>query len=88
MRVSGKEGDKVQLRFGEELWPDGKINYYSTGSGWKQQKDIYILSGKKEEYYEPAFTWHGFRYVEVQGYPGVPKMEDFVAVRIRAGSVR
>lgn len=29
MRVSGKEGDKVQLRFGEELWPDGKINYYS-----------------------------------------------------------
>lgn len=35
MRVSGKEGDKVQLRFGEELWPDGKINYYSTGSGWK-----------------------------------------------------
>lgn len=42
MRVSGKEGDKVQLRFGEELWPDGKINYYSTGSGWKQQK-IFIF---------------------------------------------
>lgn len=88
MRVSGKEGDKVQLRFGEELWPDGKINYYSTGSGWKQQKDIYILSGKKEEYYEPAFTWHGFRYVEVQGYPGIPKREDFVAVHIRAGVER
>nr|WP_296833717.1 family 78 glycoside hydrolase catalytic domain [uncultured Marvinbryantia sp.] len=88
MRVSGIPGQKVQLRFGEELWPDGKINYYSTGSGWSQQKDIYILNGKGEEWYEPAFTWHGFRYMEVQGYPGRPQKGDFTAVHIRSGVER
>lgn len=85
MRVSGTSGQQVQLRFGEELWPDGKINYYSTGSGWKQQRDVYILNGKGEEVYEPAFTWHGFRYAEVQGYPGKPEKKDFEAVYVRAG---
>lgn len=88
MRVSGTAGQKVQLRFGEELWPDRKINYYSTGSGWSQQKDIYILSGKDEEWYEPAFTWHGFRYVEVQGYPGRPQLDDFTAVFVRSAVER
>ena len=42
MKVTGCEGQTITMRFGEELWPDGKINYYSTGSGWKQQKDVYI----------------------------------------------
>ncbi len=88
MRVTGVRGQSVQLRFGEELWPDGKINYYSTGSGWSQQKDVYILSGKETELYEPAFTWHGFRYMEVQGYPGKPCREDFEAVHIRSGVER
>lgn len=85
LEVSGKAGDQVTMRFGEELWPDGKINYYSTGSGWKQQRDVYILKGGGREVYEPKFTWHGFRYVEVQGFPGTLKRENLTAVFVHSG---
>lgn len=83
LKVSGNAGQKVQMRFGEELWPDGKVNYYSTGSGWNQQKDIYILNGNGTEIYEPAFTWHGFRYAEIQGYPCPIEKSDLTAVVVR-----
>ena len=35
-------------------------------------EDIYILKGEGEETWEPRFTYHGFRYVQVEGYPGEP----------------
>ncbi len=37
--------------------------------------DVYILKGGGLETYEPRFTYHGFRYVEVSGYPGVPTLK-------------
>jgi len=39
--------------------------------------DVYTLKGDGEEVWEPSFTYHGFRYVEVTGYPGVPTVDDF-----------
>src|SRR5207249_3370819 len=36
--------------------------------------DVYILNGDGEETFTPRFTFHGFRYVEVTGYPGVPDL--------------
>ncbi len=36
--------------------------------------DIYTLKGKGVEVYEPRFTYHGFRFVEVTGYPGKPDL--------------
>ena len=84
LKVRGEKGQKITMRFGEELWPDGKINYYSTGTGWKQQRDIYILKGEGEETYEPRFTWHGFRYAEIQGYSKMPGEKDIEAVVVHA----
>ena len=37
--------------------------------------DAYILKGEGQEVYEPRFTYHGFRYVEVTGFPGTPTLE-------------
>ena len=37
--------------------------------------DVFILAGKGEETYTPHFTFHGFRYVEVTGYPGTPTVD-------------
>lgn len=85
MKVTGCEGQTITMRFGEELWPDGKINYYSTGSGWKQQKDVYILKGDGEEVYQPRFTWHGFRYAEIQGWGKMPETKDIEAVVVHTG---
>jgi alpha-L-rhamnosidase len=40
--------------------------------------DIYIMKGEGTETFEPRFTFHGFRYLEVTGYPGTPREENFL----------
>jgi alpha-L-rhamnosidase len=70
LKVRGPEGSGVRLRFAEMLNPDGSI--YTTNLRSARCTDYYILKGQGVEVYEPTFTFHGFRYVEVEGYPGPP----------------
>ena len=58
----------MRLRFAEMLNPDGSI--YVTNLRSAKATDTYTLKGGGTEVYEPSFTFHGFRYVEVTGYPG------------------
>lgn len=81
MKVQGKAGDTVTLIHTEELDKDGNFMMSITGNN-KDQTDIYVLSGEGEEVFEPEFTYHGFRYVKVVGYPGKAKPDDFTAVVI------
>ncbi|MFW6457097.1 MAG: family 78 glycoside hydrolase catalytic domain [Planctomycetota bacterium] len=73
LRVRGPVGKRVTLRYGELLHDDGRLNQ-ATCKG-ARAKDVYILKGGGPEVYEPRFTYHGFRYVEVRDYPGVPTMD-------------
>ncbi len=75
MKVKGKKGDKVKLRFAESLNDDGSI--FTTNLRDAKVTDTYVLGGNGEEIWEPSFTYHGFRYVEITGYPGVPTIDDF-----------
>ena len=68
LKVKGASGDKVRLRFAEILNPDGTI--YTANLRNAEATDFYILRGGGEETFAPHFTFHGFRYVEVTGYPG------------------
>ncbi|MEJ7815221.1 MAG: glycoside hydrolase family 78 protein, partial [Rubrobacter sp.] len=68
LKVEGEAGTEVTLRHAEALNPDGTI--YTENLRSARQVDTYILKGDGEEVYEPRFTFHGFRYVEVTGYPG------------------
>lgn len=70
LRVEGPAGTAVTLRFAEMLNPDGTI--YTTNLRGAKCTDQYTLSGEGSEVYEPNFTFHGFRYVEVTGFPGKP----------------
>ena len=70
LHVSGKAGTKVQIRFGEVLKPNGEL--YTENLRTAEATDTYILRGKGSESFEPHFTFHGFRYVELTGYPGTP----------------
>jgi alpha-L-rhamnosidase len=70
LKVEGKAGTEVILRHAEALNPDGTI--YTTNLRSARATDRYVLGGDGEEIYEPRFTFHGFRYVEVTGYPGEP----------------
>ena len=78
MKVSGKTGDKVILSHAEVLDKTG--NFYTENLRAAKAQDTYILKGGGEEVYEPLFTWHGFRYLKVEGYPGELKPENFTAV--------
>ena len=73
LRVQGREGTQVTLRFAELAYPDGMINRENIEAA--KSRDIYILKGKGQETYEPRFTYHGFRYVEVTGFPGTPSLD-------------
>jgi len=70
LRVRGRRGAAVKLRFAELVYDDGTINQENLRRA--RAEDVYILKGEGEEIWEPRFTYHGFRYVEVAGYPGVP----------------
>jgi len=49
-----------------------------------QQTDTYVLNGKGEEVFEPHFTFQGFRYVEITGYPGVLTPDKITGVVIHS----
>ncbi len=73
LRVNGPKGTVVTMRFAERLNPDGTV--YTTNLRSAEATDIYVLKGGGEEVYEPRFTFHGFQYVEVSGYPGTPDLD-------------
>ena len=70
LKVKGSSGNKVVLKFAETLKKDGNI--YTENLRKAKATDMYILKGEGTEIWEPLFTYHGFRYVEVTGYPGKP----------------
>jgi alpha-L-rhamnosidase len=65
LRVQGSAGATATLRFGEVLNPDGTL--YTENLRAAKATDTYTLRGGAEEIYEPRFTFHGFRYVELTG---------------------
>jgi alpha-L-rhamnosidase len=73
LKVQGETGTAVRLRYAEALEPDGNI--YTENLRAARQTDTYVLGGGGEELYEPRFTFHGFHYVEVTGYPGEPQLD-------------
>lgn len=100
IRVKGKRGLQLTLRYGENIHADSTLNWYTTTPGhiksmWNIkggpgapenaiQEDSYILKGSGMEEYMPRFTFHGFRYIEVFNYPGKLSKEDIIGVRMCA----
>lgn len=72
LHVTGPRGTRVQLRHSETLQRNGELYLENLRSA--KATDFYTLKGGGVETWEPRFTYHGFRYVEVQGYPGVPDL--------------
>ncbi len=63
IHVRGPRGTVVRLRYAERLNPDGSI--YTENLRNADATDTYALSGNGAETWTPAFTFHGFRYVEL-----------------------
>ncbi|WP_121811193.1 alpha-L-rhamnosidase [Mucilaginibacter kameinonensis] len=75
VRVKGNRGDKVTLRYAETLQPNNEL--YVANLRDAKVTDVYTLKGGAEETWHPVFVYHGFRYVEISGYPGKPELADF-----------
>ncbi|MDA6068298.1 glycoside hydrolase family 78 protein [Flavobacterium sp. AC] len=76
LKVKGKSGDKVILKFAESLQADGSL--YIENLRDARTTDVYTLKGEGEEIWEPTFVFHGFRFVEVSGFPTKPTLDNFV----------
>ena len=82
LKVRGPRGATVRLRHAEVL--DRKGDFYTDNLRSARQTVEYTLRGGGEEVYEPHFTFQGFRYVAVAGYPGTPTLDAITGIVIHS----
>jgi alpha-L-rhamnosidase len=82
LRVEGPAGTTVTLRHAEVL--DKQGNLYTANLRNAKATDGYTLRGGGVETFEPHFTFHGFRYVAVDGYPGELTPESLTGVVVHS----
>ena len=80
LRAHGPRGTSITMRFAELLDERGGLDLGTTREA--VASDVLILKGDGIEHFEPRFTYHGFRYVEVTGLPFAPTVDDATAVVI------
>ena len=90
IKLSGNTGDKITFRFGERIYADGKLNPMTTVIGQIKRKgvggpgapeiawqtDSYIIGTEKEAWFQPDFTYHTYRYMEISGLKTKPEISD------------
>lgn len=80
IKLDAPAGTQITLKYAETLMPDGTAIDCGTTGGHAtgfEQTDIYVCKGGGGETWQPRFTYHGFRYVEVEGLASEPP-EDFL----------
>ena len=83
LKVKGPAGARVEMRFAEITKQDGEVDQTNLRSA--RATDVYTLKGDPAgETYEPHFTYHGFRFVQVTGFPGEPAAENLEGVVIHS----
>ncbi len=85
--LSAPAGTEITLRYGERLGDDGMpdtaaIAEHMTRAdpAFRFQTDRYVCAGRGREQWEARFTYHGFRWIEISGWPGAPGFGDIVGV--------
>lgn len=82
LKVKGNKGEVVTLQFAEVLDKGG--NFYIDNLRSAKCTDTYILKGEGEEIYEPRFTFHGFRFVKIEGLKQQPSLDLVTGVVIHS----
>ncbi len=90
IKLSGKIGDTINFRFGERIYDDGTLNPMTTVIGQIKKKgvggpgapdiawqtDSYIVGNESPAWFEPEFTYHVYRYMEIKGLDKAPNISD------------
>ncbi|MDP4995851.1 MAG: glycoside hydrolase family 78 protein [Akkermansiaceae bacterium] len=86
LKVKGNAGDKVTIRYAEVLHNDGRLSTENLRCA--RAVDTYILKGDPEgETWTPEFTYHGFQYVELTGFPGTPGLDAVTGIVIHSDTL-
>lgn len=80
LKAQGPAGTRITLSHAEVLTKDG--NFYTENLRSAKAQNSYILKGGAEQIFEPHFTFQGFRYVKVEGYPGELNVDNITAVAL------
>lgn len=86
LKIKGNANDTIVMRFGEMLHPDGRL--MTENLRFARATDTYILKGNELETWEPRFTYHGFRYVEVKGLKSEPEKDMVTGVAVSSATPR
>ena len=86
LQVSAPAGTRITLRHAEMLNPDGTL--YTKNLRGAPSVDHYICKGGGVEIWQPRFTFHGFRYVEVTGLASNPKKDAVTGIVITSDTQR
>jgi alpha-L-rhamnosidase len=96
IKLIGQKGDKITFRFGERTYPNGSLNPMTSVTGQIKKKgvggpgapevawqtDSYIIGKKSPTWFRPEFTYHAYRYMEIDGLKQKPKKEDITGLSI------
>jgi alpha-L-rhamnosidase len=82
LTVEGPAGTTVTLRHAEVL--DQKGNFYTANLRAAAQQVVYTLKGSGKEVFEPRFTFQGFRYVSVEGFPGALALDNLKGIVVHS----
>lgn len=72
--VSAGRGDTLRMHFAERM--QGADSIYTANLRTAETTDTYVSAGGSAVW-EPSFTIHGFRYIELTGWKTAPRPEDF-----------
>lgn len=82
LKVKGDAGTKITLKHAEVLDKDG--NFYIENLRAADQLLEYTLKGEGDEIYEPHFTFMGFRYILIEGFPGMPTTDNITGIVVHS----
>jgi alpha-L-rhamnosidase len=80
LKATGTAGTKITISHAEVLDKSG--NFYVENLRAAKQQNVYILKDSDEHVFEPHFTFQGFRYVKLEGYPGKLQADDLTAIAV------
>jgi len=75
--IKGTKGEQITLRFAESLKANGELFTANLRDAKVTDKYAFGNSSLTGGGWEPSFVYHGFRYVEITGFPGTPTINNF-----------
>jgi alpha-L-rhamnosidase len=78
LKVSGPPNTRISIRTSFNVLPDGTLNYHNDRSALNT--DVYTLKGDGLETWHPRFRGNATRWAQVEGFPGIPTVENFEAL--------